>query len=502
MENYRLKYLLGLIVCVMIILTSCDVLEQPAEDFIELDQYFQDENEAIAAVNAISDEAWDTKIGSLSQHGHRSSDEVTNPTYWVNERQREINEYRMDGSNIEVERHWRQHYRYIVMANLVITRVANMTPDQISQEVKDWVMGEAYVWRADSYFKLVTLFGNIPIILTDNMEGLEIEVPESPVEDVYALIISDLEEAERLLPAEFTGSDRGRPIETTATAYLSRVYMQQRNWEKGAEYAKKVIDSGRHWLYDDFKHAFSPLFENGPEHIWSFQIARQPIGRGSNNAWFFAAPRGSNVLEDFRGGLASYVPTIEAFNVFEEDDYRREVSFMTEYVDNDGNTIQWQNFDAPVPHIYKFNDRTLSWEENQDVNRPLIRYSDILLLYAEAMNELGLTDQGLPYLNMVRERARNGDPNAAPQDYPMGMSQNDFRDAVHLERRLELVFEGHRVRDLLRWGTLVESIRALSDPADGAPNPADYIQEHHILWPKPTTQIELNPLLNQNPGYD
>lgn len=481
---------------------SCNVIDKPAEDFAELDQFFQDEGDAIAAVNSISNAAHFTKTGSWAQTEHRPSDEVTNPTYWVIERQREINEWRLDGSNIEVPRHWEELYRIIQRSNLVINRVAQMTNDQIRQDVKDWVMGEAYVWRADSYFLLVTMFGKVPLILSDNMSGLEIEVPESSVDEIYDQIISDLMEAERLLPESFTGVNVGRPIETTATAYLARVYMQQRNWTKGAEYAKKVIDSGRHWLFDDFQHAFSPHHENGPEHIWSYQVERAPIGRGNPWSHHFAAPRGAAFLGDPGGGLASYVPTIESFNVFEEGDYRREVSFITEYEDENGVTIHWKDFDAPVPHLYKFNDRRLSWEENQDMNRPLIRYSDILLLYAEAMNELGSTEEALHYLNMVRERARNGNPDAPPQDYPSGMSHQEFRDAVRLERRLELVFEGHRVRDLQRWGTLVEAIRALSDPADGAPNKAHTIQDHNILWPKPHTQIELNPLINQNAGYD
>lgn len=496
--NYNIS-LVGLLISLLMI-SSCDVINQTAEDFVELDQFFQEQGDAIAAVNAISSSAHFVKQGG-AQFDLRPSDEYTNPTYWVIERQREINEWRLDGSNVEVPKHWREFYRLVVRSNMVIDRVEKMSSDQIDPFVKNWVRGEAYFWRADSYFNLMAQYGAVPIILTDNMDGLEADVPESSVEEVHDLIVSDLKEAERLLPPEFTGENIGRPVETSASAYLVRVYMQHSQWAEAAEYAKKVIDSGRHWLFDDFQNAFSPFHDNGPEHIWSYQIAAQPVGKGNNWAWHFIAPRGSTFLGG-RPVLASYVPTIESFNVFEEGDYRRDVSFITEYVDEQGDTIHWSQFAAPVPHAYKLNDRRLSWEENQNMNRPVIRYADILLLYAEALNEMDQTGDALPYLNMVRERARNGDPSAPPQDYAPGMSQSEFRDAVRLERRLELVQEHIRFRDLQRWGTVVEAIRALSDPADGAPNPADFIQDHNILWPKPTSQIELNPGITQNPGYD
>lgn len=496
-----------------VLTVSCDVLDQPAESFAELDQFFQDEGDAIAAVNAINQSS-DRHLWVIwINYEARPGDDMTNPAYFAIDRLRAVNEYTVDAENSEVNNLWRDFYRTIVRANLVINRVAEMTEDQISPEVKDWVMGEAYFWRGFIYFDAVTMFGSIPLILTDNMSGLEIEVPESSVEDIYAQIESDLEEAERLLPPSHSGSNIGRPVETSATALLARAYIQRSDWEKTAEYAKKVIDTGRHWLYDDFQHAFSPFHKNGPEHIFSKQMARPSAG-GPTGVWLNAVgvPRNSFHIVP-TGGLAIMVPTIEAWELFEDGDYRRDVSFLTEFpaseeyaARNDGvevgDIIPWTDFDEPIPHVYKFIDSRLSLEENQDMDKPLIRYADVLLMYAEALNELGETADAVPYLNMIRERARNGDPTAPPQDAPAGISQDDLRDEIELERRRELVFEGHSRRDMVRKGKLVERISALSDPVSGAPNKADNIQPHHVLWPKPAQQLDLNPLLEQNPGYN
>jgi len=495
------------------ILVSCDVLNQPAESFAELDQFFQDEGDAIAALNAVNNST-NRHLGTIwINYEARPSDDMTNPAYFAIDRLRAVNEYTVDAENTEVDGLWRDFYRTIVRANLVINRVAEMTDDQIRPEVRDWVLGEAYFWRGFIYFDAVTMFGTIPLILTDNMGGLEIEVPESSVEDIYVQIVSDLKEAERLLPPSHSGSNIGRPMETSATAMLARVYIQQSNWEKTAEYAKSVIDSGRHWLYDDFQHAFSPFHKNGPEHIFSKQMAR-PAAGGPTGPWLNAVgvPRNSFHLVP-TGGLAIMVPTIEAWELFEEGDYRRDVSFLTEFPASPayasrnagvevGDIIPWTDFDEPIPHVYKFIDSRLTFEENQDMDKPLIRYADVLLMKAEALNELGRTGDAVPYLNEVRERARNGDPTAPPQDASLGISQDDLRDEIELERRRELVFEGHSRRDMVRTGKLVERVGALRPPVSGAPNKADNVQPHHVLWPKPAPQMDLNPLLQQNPGYN
>lgn len=512
----KLKLIIGscfIVIITGIAIVSCDVLDQPAESFAELEQFFQDEGDAIAAVNAINQASNRHLWVIWINYEARPSDDMTNPAYFAIDRLRAVNEYTVDAQNREVNGLWNDFYRTIVRANLVINRVENMTPDQISQDVKNWVMGEAYFWRAFVYFDAVTMFGTIPLILTDNMGGLEINVPESSVEEIYAQVVADLKEAERLLPASFAGSNIGRPVETSATAMLSRVYIQQSNWEKTAEYAKKVIDSGRHWLFEDFQHAFSPFHNNGPEHIFSKQLARPSAG-GPTGVWLNAVgvPRNSFHIVP-TGGLAIMVPTIEAWELFEEGDYRRDVSFLTEFPASAayasrnagvevGDIIPWQDFDEPIPHVYKFIDSRLTLEENQDINKVLIRYADVLLMYAEALNEMGQSGAALPYLNMIRERARNGDPSAPPQDAPAGISQSDLRDEIELERRRELVFEGHSRRDMVRTGKLVERISALRAPASGAPNKADNIQPHHVLWPKPAPQLELNPLLKQNPGYN
>ena len=146
--------------------------------------------------------------------------------------------------------------------------------------------------------------------------------------------------------------------------------------------------------------------------------------------------------------------------------------------------------------MYKY--RPTARPGQQDVNWPIYRYADVLLMYAEALNEQGQTANAITYVNMLRARARNGtgsEARATPVDVSPALSQSDARTAIFAERKWELAYEGKRWFDLVRQGFTAFQVAESSDPT------ATNIQATRMLWPIPQAQIDLNPALTQNPGY-
>ena len=168
------------------------------------------------------------------------------------------------------------------------------------------------------------------------------------------------------------------------------------------------------------------------------------------------------------------------------------MSFFTSGIDPTGKTVTF------LPHVYKY--RPTARPGQQDVNWPIYRYAEILLIYAEAINEQGQTAAAIPYVNQVRARARNGtgaENRSSPADLPTSLSQAQARAAIFDERKFELAFEGKRWFDLVRQGFPAFQAAESTDPTVIPAN----IQPTRMVWPVPQAQIDLNAQLTQNPGY-
>jgi hypothetical protein len=382
---------------------------------------------------------------------------------------------------------WSGLFTVITRSNLVLAKVPAIAMDETA---KAQILGQAKFLRALGYLYLVRLYGDVTLVTTPEEQ---ITVQErTPKEQVYAQIIKDATEAEAALPATWPATQKGLATKGSAEALLAEMYVwrssaeQKSEWTQAATYAKKVIDLGVYDLTPNYIDAFLPGSQNRKEEVFAAQssaVTGSP--RIDIAAWTY--PR--NMDPNGAGGWGTYQPLPWFINSYTAGDYRQEATFFTTGKKNDGSTVTF------TPHIYKFRPTTKSL---QDVNFPIYRYADVLLMYAEALNETAQTPLAITYVNMVRARARKGtgsETRLQPADLAPTLTQAQTRDAIFQERQWELSFEGKRWFDMVRRGWPYFSAALLNDPT------ATDVQQTDMKWPIPQAQIDVNPKLTQNPGY-
>lgn len=478
-------------------LTSCKkFLEEDPKNLVTVQNFYKTEADAIAAVNSIY--AYLNSVDNFAAGGNTAG--VYHSTFWlaVGLASDEMLNNQLGAANFDqlasfsytsmnpsMEEIWGMHYKTITLANIAIARIPGIS---MNASLRDRLVGEAKFLRGLMYFNLVRMFGQVPLLVEENNPLLP---GKSSVDDVYAQITADLGDAANALPPSYTaGNGRGRATSGAANAILAKVYLTRKNWEQASIAAKKVIDSNEYALWDDFADVFKLSSRAGKEAIFS-------VGFGdAGGAISFWEVGQFNVrllptalsVEGVQNAQGWQFPTQYLYNQFESDDRRRSVTFITEINDPAGAyNIR--------PYVKKYWDRVAEPQGNSSSNDfPVIRYADVLLMYAEAQNELGFTIPAHQYINMVRKRARfNGTTylNAVP-DYS-GLNKDQFRDAVLKERMMEFVFEGQRWFDLVRMGKL-EQLVPLAKP--GVVPAA-----RNNLFPLPQREVDLNPGLGQNDGY-
>lgn len=381
-------------------------------------------------------------------------------------------------------------YAGINRCNTVIDRLPGIAMDEA---LKKRYVAEARFIRALHYFNLVRLYGDVPLVTreTTSLEGLN--VSRAPVDDVYALIEADLKEAETTLPRTYPAADAGRATQGAAKALLAKVYLTRAGttkgspfWAQAAAKCREVIDLGVYDLWPNYADAFSLAAKGGREAVFEVQyltdVRGNPFGThyGVRSVPLYPGP-GS--------GAARVSPSL--FNAFSANDRRRSVTFQTSYTLN-GVTVNLSATDPDPTRAVSFQklwDRTARTNAG-GLSFPIIRYADVLLMQAEALNETGNGPSADAYAALNRVRTRAGLMPAANLDYAT------FREAVWQERRLEFAFEAQRRFDLLRTGRLLDAVKA-----ENSFNRNATIQPFHALLPIPQAEMDANPNLKQNPGY-
>ncbi|VXB21947.1 RagB/SusD family nutrient uptake outer membrane protein [Maribacter litoralis] len=357
---------------------------------------------------------------------------------------------------------WEDTYKGIQRANIVLSRIQEVEFEDAA--LKDARTGEMLFIRALLYFNLVRTFGDVPLIVD------EVENPQeyfgqarTPIEDVYAQIISDLQTAESLLPVRNDGN-RGRVVKTAAQALMGKVYLTRLNYSAARENLLKVVNSNAHNLIA-VDEVFSVDNELNEELIFVVQYASgiNSNGEGSD-AYRMFNPTGRQ-----DGGMAGTkghgVLKPDFFELYDGTDSRKGV-----FVGQLESGLAYNNKIA-VPTTV-IGDSPSDWV--------VLRYADVLLMLAEIENELGNSTDAVSYLNEIRNRANLG-------DYSGSTDKTSLFAEIDLQRRLELVWEGHRWFDLLRQGR-AQSVLGITDA-------------NKLLLPLPASQIAADPALVQNPGY-
>jgi len=423
---------------------------------------------------------------------------------------------------------WQQLYKSIGRCNTIIESV---TPEGISNEnLRNSLVGQAHFLRALNYWYLVNLYGNVPLVLKETSLD-NILIDQVPPEDIWQQILADTELAQKMLPESWSSMNLGRPTSGAATALKGKSHLYRQEWILAETEFKKLVNSG---VYDllpatQYGENFSATNENNIESIFEFQFkgvaafawGQDLPGTGTQANYLidYASP---GVTPD-KGHLIN--PWLK--NLFEAngDEIRRNesivydypgalgyggVDYLTDYKQNiaDVDSLAMSS-GLKIEPIFTKKYAGLDIGTREEVievqlghtmenNWRVIRYADVLLMLAEALNENGKTAEAEMYVNMVRERA---------QLTPIsGLSQSDMKMAIIDERAMELAGEGHRFFDLVRWGLAEDYLGPNSLHGTGLAHPKSLIGgafqsgRDELIW-IPLGEISTNPKLKQNPGY-
>lgn len=382
---------------------------------------------------------------------------------------------------------WSNLYLGINAANLAINNIPDIS---MNEEKKSQLLGEARFLRGLLYFELVRFFGDVPLQLSSTSSfDAGSYLPRASKDAVYSQIFEDFTIAESNLPSAQTGNDNGRPTLWSAKAYLAKAKLQE-----GVDFStakiklEDIIGSNIFSLWEDFGDVFFIPNNNGKEELFGISFLE---GTDINTTLWEGGHLVFRVLPNIYGsrpnGGGLEQPTLDLYNAFDDNDSRKEATFMTEDVIN-GDVVDFEG-----PKVVKYWDRVNEPDVNNTANDlQLMRYSDILLMYAEVLNEIngGSTLEALDAINTVRERART-EAGALPD--LTAMDYNSFKEAILLERRKEFVWEGQRWFDLVRFGKLIEKVN-IAKP--GVP-----VGVKHNLFPVPQRERDINTNLGQNTGY-
>ncbi len=480
------------IVGILLFTYSCDdFLTERSYSSISDDNFYESANDALAGLNAVYASFCGYYGGNVYGHGTISADLANSGegTGGINE---------LDINVTDFQGFWGSEYTTINYANTVLYYVPEINMDD---DLKARYLGEAKFLRALSYFTLVVSFGDVPLITEPTLNEDNNYLPRTDKGQVCDQIIADLLDAIDVLPESYGSSETGRVTKGAAQAILARVYLTLEEWQNARDMAQNVISSGNYSLFPDFRDVFDVENENGQEHIFSIQyMANTGVASSFTSSY---ASRNPNILF---GGLraGSAVAAEQDFYDGYPEHYRKFITMVDSFPNQYYPEISVANGAEEGkclagPSCMKFWDPNLTANSQGDANWPVVRYAEVLLIFAEAENEVnGPTTDAYDAINAVRKRGRdsNGDGIDDPDDEALlpdlsGLSQDGFRQAAWRERELELCFEGHQRWDLLREGRFMEAMTA------NGKNP----QEKHLLFPIPLAEIQANPNLTQNPGY-
>ncbi|HNP53492.1 MAG TPA: RagB/SusD family nutrient uptake outer membrane protein [Ferruginibacter sp.] len=476
---------------------------EPTIPLSSVDNYYKTEAEAILAVNATYTPLSAIYNGAAWHIGDIMSDDADLGGGGGGDglETAELDNFTVTSFNPIINVMWAQSYYGVLRANLVIDRVPKVPV--MSDALRKRSIGEVYFLRALYYYHLVRVFGDVPLYTNVITAEQAATIARSPKEQVYDTIIADLKRAEVLLPNTYSGSDKGRASAGSAKGLLAAVYLTIGDKTNAAAKAKEVIDNRsdyRYELWSDYADNFKLDNENGKESMFEVQYRSgggqwSDYGAGQKLNTFFG-PRAQNIVQS--SGYGWNVPTKDFADSYQRSgagyntiqDLRRPATMWIPGDTYGSYTQPAQLVGSPLGlNVRKYFvpvENTLGDNGGWTcaLNVPIMRYAEVLLIYAEAA---GAT-LGKPYADQVRARA-------GLNPLPNGLSEAQYLDAIYTERRHEFGFEMHRWYDLLRHPDPNYFITVMQ--AAGKTN----VQAKHRYMPIPQGERDKNPNLTQNEGY-
>ncbi len=495
MKHIKISYLAGILF--ILILSGCEsFLQKDLQNELTQDFFPANSTDALQATNAAYTtlREWFYNSGGYPILDIMSDDALkgSNP----NDQRANLNPYdnfTFNASQDGLDRWWNTLYEGIKRANVVILKVPAVQMDTV---LRNRYVAEARFLRALYYFDLVRAWGGVPLVTTLTPP---LKLQRATQEEVYKQIEKDLLAALPKLPekSEQEPSDIGRATKGAVRAYLAKMYLFEHDYTNAEKYAMQVINSDEYGLEPVFTDANSVNGENGIESV--FEVGALEVDGTGNGGDQYANTQGVRGTPNRGWGFNR--PSLDLRYSFENGDPRLKGTIIDlgdtldgivilgdgttpdETKDAQGNLIEVECYNRKV--WVPGTTTVTQWGHN----RRLIRYADVLLMAAEALNENDKPDQALIYLNKVRERARQGNSSILPD--VTTTNKTDLRDAILEERRYELAMEGQRFWDLVRTGKAPEVL-----------GPLGFVQGKHELMPVPQTEIDISQgTLKQNPNY-
>ncbi|MFZ4260715.1 RagB/SusD family nutrient uptake outer membrane protein [Sphingobacterium sp. HJSM2_6] len=387
----------------------------------------------------------------------------------------------MSSASIVHKSLWDNSYKGIYYVNKTLGAMASTGYVWTNENLKARSLGELHFLRALYYFDLVRQFGGVPLVVTAINSQEAVGVKRSSIEEVYTQIISDLTLSTDNFANAGDTHENGRASLTAANGLLGKVYLTKKDYTNAEKHLKTVINSGKHALLTNYADVFNPGKKDYVETLFSVQFS-ETLAELANTFIFFNAP--STSKGDVTGRPAvnlsvniAIKPSNDLLNAFSPNDARYAVS-IGKWTGPDAKNVVTDFFYC---NKYKGpQNAILGWSGD---NFPILRYSDILLMYAESLNELNKTSEAIPYVELVRKRA-------GLIDDISGLGKTELTSLIEKERRLEFCFENQRWYDLIRTNRAVPVMRALGKT----------IENYHMLSPIPGDQVLINKI-DQNEGY-
>lgn len=407
---------------------------------------------------------------------------------------------------------WTGYYGLINQTNNTISEVRNNTEIEATEDIKQQTIAEARFIRGYAYFMLVRLYGRVPIIDTLYSDpAAQNNVPQSSSAEIYAFIEEDLNYAVTHLPVSWDPKFVGRATKGAAQGMLAKVYLTQEKWAQAMGMAQAVMTSGQYGFaqppagsnMSSYDYLFREEGENSRESLFEIQ-ATASATIPTDNGIQYTQVQSIRGAGEWNFGWGFNTPSEALANAYEAGDPRRARTILfTSTPTTPGVTIYGETTPVGLPNP-RYNQKVYSnpaikaqvgSRSGWWMNVRILRYADVVLMFAEAANELGGAANitaAREALNSVRARARAGNNSLLPD--VTTEDQNELREAIRQERRVELAMEHDRFFDLVRWNIAQEALHAVGKTA--------FREGRDELLPIPQTQIDLsNGVLTQNPGY-
>jgi starch-binding outer membrane protein, SusD/RagB family len=487
---FKVNKCIAVVAALLLTTTACEesFLDVPPQAQQPAEKFWQTEEDATKAVNAMYANLREWKqvafapiaIESVGSDDAEKGSSPSDATFMNN-----FDNFTATSTEGQLSDFWNGQYQSINLANQVLDNVPNISMDQSLQQR---FLGEAKFIRAYAYFRLVRAFGDVPLRLTVPANAEEFNIPRTPKDQVYDAIEQDLTDAAAVLPTSYAGADIGRITKGAALALHAKVAMYRGHWEDVLSLTNEVMGMG-YSLVPNFQVLFRESNENSPESVFEIQA---DIIEGNPDASNSQYSQVQGVRGSEAGGWGFNVPTQDLADAFDPEDPRRDATIIFRgEITPQGDAIPAEG-DNPMYNeksYVPFSDYVTGYSQGAQQNIRVIRYAEVLLMNAEANNELGNTEAALAALEMVRARARGGDPDVLPEITTT--NQEELRQAIWNERRYELAMEFDRYFDVIRQGRAAE----VFGPLGWKPNKNE-------VWPVPQSEIDLSSgLLTQNLGY-